>query len=442
MKNKNFIASILDVLTVISFLILFSSAGLRDNRTSGWYQQWFPNLNGSTITSMTFLDSLTGFAVTNSNSLLQQYILETTNGGDNWFINFTFNTPNSNWSFLKIKFTDSVTGFAFSWSEMFKTTNGGSNWDLITNNLYPEDVAIINKDTILAVSSSGFDGGVYRTTNGGLNWHALGPTGGSGQPSSIYMFDKNMGFCLGNQMRKTTNGGVNWFVIPNESYTSIKFIDSLIGWKVSDSLKKTTNGGLNWFTQRTPNISHNFWSSSEFSILNKDTIWMVGAISYIHAPIYKTTNGGINWGYQYPDTTDSGGIYSFISFINNKIGWAKNRVVLFEIHTISGGNDTTFITSVNNNSAGILAKYILFQNYPNPFNQSTIINYQCSIKCNAELRVFDITGREIRIILKEQLQPGHHKILFSAGELPSGIYFYTLFADGVRIDTKKMVVLK
>ncbi|HEY5534071.1 MAG TPA: hypothetical protein VIL99_03905, partial [Ignavibacteria bacterium] len=98
-KNKIFTGRI--ILSGLCLLFLATTFHT-ENRSSGWYQQFFPNLNGSTITSMTFLDSLTGFAVTNSNSLLQQYILKTTNGGDNWLINYNFNTPNSNWSFVKI----------------------------------------------------------------------------------------------------------------------------------------------------------------------------------------------------------------------------------------------------------------------------------------------------------------------------------------------------
>jgi len=93
-------------------------------------------------------------------------------------------------------------------------------------------MAVLNKDTILFVRDSGFDGGVYRTTDGGLNWQPLGQVGGTGQPYSIYMFNKDIGFNLGSSnMRKTTNGGENWFVIPGESYFDIKFIDTLIGWK-------------------------------------------------------------------------------------------------------------------------------------------------------------------------------------------------------------------
>ena len=86
MKSTKVISRIIDVLILSVIAMYLISAGFRDSRTSGWYQQWFPNLNGSTIKDITFLDSLTGFAVTTTNSSLQAYILKTTNGGDNWNI--------------------------------------------------------------------------------------------------------------------------------------------------------------------------------------------------------------------------------------------------------------------------------------------------------------------------------------------------------------------
>ncbi|HEY5534784.1 MAG TPA: YCF48-related protein, partial [Ignavibacteria bacterium] len=287
MKLQKYISKVLDILIAIVLLLFFASFGFRDGRTSGWYQQFFPNMNGSTIMSMTFLDSLTGFAATNTNSLIQGYILKTTNGGDNWNIIFTYDSlPYNNITFTSLKFADKNIGYVgTNYYDLFKTTDGGNNWQKLYISFGCSDMAAINKDTVLIVQSDIIDGGVYRSTNGGLNWQALGPTGGSGQPGSIYMFNKDIGFNLGSSgMKKTTNGGLNWFMIPNETYSGIKFIDTLTGWKCWDSIKKTTNGGLNWFAQRTPSISLNFAPYSSFSINNRDTIWMVGARNFSHIP--------------------------------------------------------------------------------------------------------------------------------------------------------------
>ncbi|HEY5125325.1 MAG TPA: YCF48-related protein, partial [Ignavibacteria bacterium] len=262
-----YISKILDILIALVLLLFFSSFGFRDGRTSGWYQQFFPNMNGSTITNMTFLDSLTGFAVTNSNSSNQSYILKTTNGGDNWNIQIT-TYPNFN----KISFVDQNNGFASAYTDaLFKTTNGGSNWFAQSNNgIFPNDMAVLNIDTILYVRSDIIDGGVYRTTNGGLIWQALGQVGGSGQPSEIYMFDKNIGFNCGTSgMKKTTNGGVNWFLIPNEVFLDIQLIDSSIGWRCNGDIKKTTDGGLTWTLQQLPQILENSMLKLSISSINK-----------------------------------------------------------------------------------------------------------------------------------------------------------------------------
>ncbi|MFA7360259.1 MAG: YCF48-related protein [Candidatus Kapaibacterium sp.] len=385
MKHQKTVSRILDGLILLVFVLFFSSAGFQDRNTSGWYQQWFPNLNGSNIKDITFLDSLTGFAVTNSNSLLQEYILRTTNGGDNWYINYTFTTPNSNYSFLRVIKVDSNIVYAFSWTEMFKTTNKGDNWEIQVNNSGCGDFAVINKDTMLAVSSSGFGGGVYRSTNGGISWQYIWTNGTSGNPDKIYMYDKNMGFsCVVSSIshfRKTTNGGFNWFEInPSDAFLDIKFVDTLTGWKGSNSIQKTTDGGLTWFLQTKPNVSSFIVRS--ISIINKDTVWLggtafVGIGSTYYGVLCKTTNGGTNWGYQIPNMAVDSGRYRNVNFINTNNGWAYINQAGFNdgIHTKVGGNDTTIYTGINNNNSTLLSDYQLIQNYPNPFNSRTVIRY-------------------------------------------------------------------
>ena len=448
MKPQKYIRKVLYVLYALCLLVFFSSSGFRDKTTTGgWYQQFFPYLNGSTIASLTFLNSLTGFGVTSLNPDTLCYILKTTNGGDNWNIIFTYHTAATTVSFNKIQFANNIIGYAsINDFILFKTTNGGDNWNTIYTGLYPQDMAVINKDTILFVYNSLLTGGVWRTTNGGLNWSPLGPTGGSGQPYNIYMFNKDMGFCLGGQMRKTTNGGVNWFAIPGETYSGIQFVDSLTGWKCYDSIKKTTNGGINWVTQIAPKISHTF-DYSCFSALNKDTIWLVGARVFSHAPVYKTTNGGLNWGYQIPDTTLQIYSYGYISFVNAKVGWANPGGNFPAIHTTTGGNDTTFYTGIKLVEEYVPTGYLLKQNYPNPFNPQTNIPFELSESGYVTLKVYDITGREVKELINGKWGKASYVAEFNAENLASGIYFYRLrfVSDATKkefVDTKKMMLLK
>lgn len=83
----------------------------------------------------------------------------------------------------------------------------------------------------------------------------------------------------------------------------------------------------------------------------------------------------------------------------------------------------------------------LNQNYPNPFNPTTEISWQLPVRSHVILKVYDILGKEVLTLVDEAETAGNHKIEFNAGNLTSGIYFYTLNAGSFH-KTKKLVLLK
>ena len=95
--------------------------------------------------------------------------------------------------------------------------------------------------------------------------------------------------------------------------------------------------------------------------------------------------------------------------------------------------------------------FALEQNYPNPFNPSTSIRYAISSKQFVTLKVYDVLGNEVAILVNEEKAAGSYEISFSAiggsasgGDaynLSSGIYFYKLQA-GSFVVTKKMILMK
>jgi hypothetical protein len=100
-------------------------------------------------------------------------------------------------------------------------------------------------------------------------------------------------------------------------------------------------------------------------------------------------------------------------------------------------------TSVERITTGqVPTNYRLDQNYPNPFNPSTEISFQLSAVSNVKLKVFDLLGREVATLIDGVREPGAYKVSFNASSLTSGVYFYTLQADGATIQTKKMLLLK
>ncbi|HSL88864.1 MAG TPA: FG-GAP-like repeat-containing protein, partial [Ignavibacteriaceae bacterium] len=87
------------------------------------------------------------------------------------------------------------------------------------------------------------------------------------------------------------------------------------------------------------------------------------------------------------------------------------------------------------------SEYILYQNYPNPFNPSTTISWQSPEGSWQTLKVFDLLGREIAILVDEYKEAGYHEVEFNSAALASGVYYYQLKA-GSYVQSKKMVVIR
>ena len=86
-------------------------------------------------------------------------------------------------------------------------------------------------------------------------------------------------------------------------------------------------------------------------------------------------------------------------------------------------------------------EFYLFQNFPNPFNPTTKISWQSQVASWQALKVFDVLGNEVRILVNEYREAGNYEIEFDASNLPSGIYFYKLQA-GDFVQTRKMTLVK
>lgn len=100
-------------------------------------------------------------------------------------------------------------------------------------------------------------------------------------------------------------------------------------------------------------------------------------------------------------------------------------------------------TNIKEEITKYLNEYKLIQNYPNPFNPSTTISYQIQSSNFVTLKVYDVIGNEVAVLVNEWQEPGRYNAQFttSGKQLASGMYFYTLTA-GNFIDTKKFILLK
>ena len=148
-------------------------------------------------------------------------------------------------------------------------------------------------------------------------------------------------------------------------------------------------------------------------------------------------SGGYNWGGgdSSPDNPDIDGDQGPDSLIN-----------LVSIEPDKDGNGipdpTIIITGVNDlKTAKIPSEFSLKQNYPNPFNPSTMIQYDLPVSGKVELKVFDILGKEIAVLVNEVKPAGSYSVRFNASNLTSGVYFYRM-KTGNNVMIKKMLFIK
>lgn len=157
------------------------------------------------------------------------------------------------------------------------------------------------------------------------------------------------------------------------------------------------------------------------------------------------TNGGVyeyKYAAMYPgaDTVNGGS-----SPLDNEGGFGINHnFVLFDAPggiIVLNNRFGDFTTSVDQISDVVPATYVLEQNYPNPFNPVTTIRYSLPKEGMVSLKVYNILGQEVVTLVNQEQNAGTYEVKFGAPNMASGMYFYTLEANGVSL-TRKMMLVK
>ena len=100
-----------------------------------------------------------------------------------------------------------------------------------------------------------------------------------------------------------------------------------------------------------------------------------------------------------------------------------------------------FITNLNQNYAPPIKTFYLHQNYPNPFNPITTIEIDLVKTTDVSLKIFNILGEEVVILVSDRLSAGSYSYEFNASKYSSGLYFYRLEAES-NVETKKMLLIR
>jgi photosystem II stability/assembly factor-like uncharacterized protein len=397
----------------ILILILFTSACLAE-----WYS--IPSGTTNELKNLYFINTATGYVCGE-----QGTIRKTTNSGENWFP-LSSGTGEDLFGLFFNPVNPAIGYCAGDNGIILKTTNGGINWTSSNHGGLHFTIAFMDMNTGITGDLSGF---VYRTTNGGNNWSSidLGLIGTSVYdlyitPAYIY------GCCADGKVIKSTNSGANWSVTQTAStgnLWSIYFEDNNTGYSCNNLGKviKTTNAGQTW-----QQISSTTGTKTTITT-NGLNLFLCG----LGGQIGKSTNSGVNWVFQ---TTGSTTDFYSMQFVNITTAFAVGEAGAIYKTTNAGEP-----IGIQNISGEVPRDFSLSQNYPNPFNPVTNIEFDISKSSFVKLILFDALGREVSVLVNQNLVSGKYKVDFDASHLNSGVYFYKLQSESYT-ETKRMLLIK
>ncbi len=163
-------------------------------------------------------------------------------------------------------------------------------------------------------------------------------------------------------------------------------------------------------------------------------------------PLFADTNYVLQLSSPCVDKGDSTAIYNDLPDPGNPLiakypsrGTTRNDMGAY------GGPLTILLSNqligIQNTGPEVPGTFSLYQNYPNPFNPNTKITFDIAESEFTRLAVYDILGREVKVLVNDFIQAGRYNVSFKASELSTGIYFYSLQSGNITI-TKKMILSK
>jgi hypothetical protein len=150
-------------------------------------------------------------------------------------------------------------------------------------------------------------------------------------------------------------------------------------------------------------------------------------------------------GYYTIDAVTAGPLTLFVDRFNYTLIQAPVTIAqnTYSVTNVDFILSTTYPTAVDDGPA-VPHETRLYANYPNPFNPSTVIAYDIAAAGHVELRVYDLLGREVGVLVNGVQGAGRHAVIFDAGGLASGIYFTRLTVGGLErvSQTRRMMLVR
>lgn len=310
---------------------------------------------------------------------------------------------------------------------LFRTTDNGTSWSnlgLAGELIY---TCVVKGTTIFAGTG---DHGVYRSTDDGANWTQVNNGLTRLHVKALFVNGNSIFAGTHPSMFRSTDDGENWVELtnglPNPPVNEYSFtmIGSTLFAGVDSGVYSSNDNGDTWNATNLTGV----FIYTIYAYLNN---LFAG---HSEQAVYHSSDNGLTWitvneglpTYIYPQSFMTSGGKIFLAAHYDGLYWRP----LSEL-----------VLSVPGSEGGVPTDYSLFQNYPNPFNPTTVISYQLPVSSDVTLKVHDVLGNEIAILINEYKPVGSYEVDFNATGLPSGTYFYQLQA-GSFVETKKMILLR
>ncbi len=153
----------------------------------------------------------------------------------------------------------------------------------------------------------------------------------------------------------------------------------------------------------------------------------------------------------------SGNDFVTIGYVKGKGTTTQAQTYSYTDKDLAAGNYAYRLRQVDYNGAYEFSQIVevnieapktfsMGQNYPNPFNPSTKINFNLAVDSKVTLKIFNLLGEEVALLINGNLNAGSHKVIFDASKLNNGVYIYKLEAAGSDgssfTSVKKMTLIK
>ena len=272
-------------------------------------------------------------------------------------------------------------------------------------------------DTYANSALDGARASIITTLDGGKTW-LENTFMVKGKFNSVVFVNKYRAIAVGDNglMAISDNGGITWRLTDKNysvNFNKIEFCPLTIGAVVGDNMGTvliSTDDGDVW-TKVTSDC--NFCVRS---ICSKDskTFTAVGEAPSrsfdkdTEGVIMESKDNGKSWTQIF---SNQKGTYNYIEFCNKSFGIAVGN----------GGAITVYQYNRHDDPPSLHAQLNL--NYPNPFNPSTKISYIISNTENVRISILNVLGEEISVLVNEEKDAGNYEVVFTADNLPSGVYF-------------------